>query len=87
MKGPIGNGGGGQDNQSYFDDVAWHNSRGLRSSGYVIYHDEYINAIVPLAASLPDQTKKGNIKANVFSTDFSISRVFDETSKSLCFSC
>ncbi|CAB4040097.1 Hypothetical predicted protein, partial [Paramuricea clavata] len=52
VKGPIGNGGGGQENQSYFDDVAWHKSRELTPSGYVVYHGEYINAVVPLAATV-----------------------------------
>ena len=52
VKGPIGNGGGAQENQSYFDDVAWHKSRGLTPSGFVVYHKEYINAVVPLAATI-----------------------------------
>ena len=55
VKGPIGNDGGGQENQSYFDDVAWHKSRGLAPSGFVVYHEEYINAIVPLAATISGQ--------------------------------
>ena len=59
VKGPIGNGGGGQENQSYFDDVAWHKSRVLTLSGYVVYHAEYINAIVPLAASISGEIGEG----------------------------
>ncbi|XP_028419223.1 uncharacterized protein LOC114544954, partial [Dendronephthya gigantea] len=49
VKGPIGNSGGRQDNQSYFDDITWYKSRNLAPTGYVIYHGEYINAIKPLA--------------------------------------
>lgn len=37
VKGPVGNGGGGQKNQTYFDEDL--------ISGYVVYHSEYINAL------------------------------------------
>ena len=59
VKGPIGNGGGGQKNQSYFDDISWHKSRELTSSGYVVYHKEYVNAIVPMAGSIAVETEEG----------------------------
>ena len=66
VKGPIGNGGGGQENQSYFDDASWHKSRELTSSGYVVYHKDYVNAIVPLVGSVAGGTAEGKTKELVF---------------------
>lgn len=51
MKGPVGNGGGGQKNQSYFDDEEWCNTNGFVFSGYVVYHSDYVNALQPLSIS------------------------------------
>lgn len=45
VRGPVGNGGGGQKNQSYFDDGEWCSSNGVVFSGYVVYHSEYLNAL------------------------------------------